>query len=344
MRLPDGRHTPVYVDQSRGGAGFWDSAGKWILLSSLLNNSQHSYQPYYGGATAGGLGSDGRGASHRSAGGGGGGAGALAIVGLVILGLLVAGGFYIYRMSKASRPGQGASYMAAMGHSPPAPAAAVAPQGALGPWLALQPGSFVTLSDAQAIEDSQKRGAGVRGIDYTVEQVGVAKDGEGFATWVLAHLNDGHQRLLMMIKGDESHVEHRVYFASEDFHPARRDNVLSRGDQWLFEAPQNPSQVDPARLRYAAEIPYSIDGAQLVYVRKDQGERHCDYVEKPALTGLGAQVATVVEYSTSDPTDNPELLILEIATAKNRMGEVALYLGSPIRASEVDIVKAAATA
>jgi hypothetical protein len=200
----------------------------------------------------------------------------------------------------------------------------------------------VTLSDQQAIEDSQKRGQGVRGIDYAVEQVGVAKDFDGFATWVLANINDGHQKLLLMVKGDDAHVEHRVYYASEDFRAAKRENVLSRGDHWLFEEPPGGQPVQPAQLRYAAEIPYAIDGAEIVYVRKDHGERHCEYSEKPDLAGLGAQVATVAEYSTSDPTDNPELLILEIAAARSKTGEVTLYLGTPVRASEVDIVKTAA--
>lgn len=350
VQRPDGSHSPVYMDQSRGGSGFWDSAGKWILISSLLNSGGHAgYQPHYGAAAANpGAANSAAPDSNRSeqsssdtqrsrSGGGG-----FAFVGLIVLVILVIVGIQIFRMSRAPRPGQNAdAHLAALGRAP-GPRADPTPRTALARWLALQPGSFVTLSDEQAIEDSQKRGGGVHGIDYTVEQVGIAKDFDGFATWVLAQMNDGHQRLLLMVKGDDAHVEHRVYYASEDFQPARREAVLSRGDQWLFETPANAANPDPARLRYAAEIPYSIGGAELVYVRKDHGERHCEYVEKPELSGFGAQVATVAEYRTSDPTDNPELLILEIATAQRKTGEVSLYFGAPVRASEIDIVKTAA--
>lgn len=202
-------------------------------------------------------------------------------------------------------------------------------------------GSFVTLSDTQALEDARARGLGLRGIDYKVESVGVAKDLEGFATWVFVHLDDGHQRLLLMVKGDESHIDHRVYHATEDFRPAKREAVVNRGDTWLFEAPADERNVRPSHLHYAAEIPYSLDGQDLLYVRKEHGERHGEYTERPGLGGLGAMVATVAEYSTSDPTDNPELLALEIATVKNKTGEISLYLGCPIRASEANIVKAA---
>ena len=181
----------------------------------------------------------------------------------------------------------------------------------------------------------------MRGIDYTVENVGIAKDFDGFATWVLATLYDGHQRLLFMVKGDETHMEHRVYHASEDFRPARREAVMARGDHWLFETPASSKNFDAGKLRYATEIPYAASGTDLHYLRKDHGERHCDYSEKPVVSGFGSLVATLAEYATSEATDNPELLIVEIATSKSKTGEVSLYFGTPVRASEVDIVRTA---
>jgi hypothetical protein len=341
VRRPDGGYSPVYTDQSRGGAGFFDGAGQWILLSALMNSGNRGgYQPQYAPGTEAAVSADGRtdgtaqaADARRSSGGG-----VLAFIGLLIFALLVAGGIFIYRMSRAPRPGEKADAMK------PLAAQAAAPRTALDPWLALQPGSFITLSDQQAIEDSQKRGAGVQGIDYTVENVGIATDFDGFATWVLATLYDGHQRLLFMVKGDEAHMDYRVYHASEDFRPARREAVMSRGDHWLFERPASSANFDAAKLRYATEIPFSTGGTELHYLRKDHGERHCEYTEKPVVSGFGSLVATIAEYATSDPTDNPELLILEIATAKSKTGEVSLFFGTPVRASEVEIVRSAATA
>jgi hypothetical protein len=51
-------------------------------------------------------------------------------------------------------------------------------------------------------------------------------------------------------------------------------------------------------------------------------------------------VATVVEYSSRNDTENPELLVLEIGAANRSTGEVSLYLGCPILASEVSLTQA----
>jgi hypothetical protein len=335
VRRPDGGYSPVYTDQNRGGSGFFDSAGQWILLSALINSGNRAaYQPQYApsanAATEGPTHSNGNLSQASSSGS--------SLLGPLVLVVLVGGGIYLYRMSRAPQPGQKSDWMTgAFGKSTRSEPAA--PPTPLDPWLALQPGSFLSLSDQQAIEDSQKRGGGVQGIDYTIENVGIAKDFDGFASWVLATLFDGHQRLLFMVKGDETHVEYRVYHASADFRPARREAVMARGEHWLFETPTSSRNFDAAKLLYATEIPYSAGGTDLHYIRKDHGERHCDYSEKPVVSGFGSLVATIAEYSTSEPTENPELLILEIATSKNKTGEVSLYFGTPVRASEVDIVR-----
>lgn len=336
MRLPDGRYAPVYMDQARGGYGFWDSLGNWVLLSAIMNNANRGpYQPQYAPSAESGNFSYGAPRRESSEAGA-----VLAVIGLIVLAVMVSAGVYMHRSGATMRsqpldarftpPSRRMQSM-----PPPMPGS-----GPLDEWINLPLGSFITLSDTQALEDARARGMGLRGIDYKVESVGVVNDLEGFASWVLVHLDDGYQRLLLMVKGDESYVDHRVYHASEDFRPAKREAVLNRGDTWLFEAPADERNVRPSHLRYAAEIPYSIDGQDILYVRKEHGERHGKYTERPGLGGLGEMVATVAEYSTSDPTDNPELLVLEIATVKNKTGEVAIYFGCPIRASEASIVKA----
>ncbi len=355
MRLPNGQYAPVYRDQSRGGYGFWDSVGNWVLLSAIMNSANRSaYQPYYPPNTeAGAPAANPQGTAIPAPGYQGGydaprrqsssGIGSvLAVIGLIVIAVLVSAGMYMHRSGSNLRPRPlDARFTPPSRRGPVPPPMPGSGSSPLDQWLHLPPGSFVTLTDQQALEDSQKRGTGLHGIDYKVESIGVVKDIEGLATWVLAHLDDGHQKLLLMVKGDETHIDHRVYYASEDFRPAKRENVVNRGDTWLFEPPAEGQPVRPANLRYTAEIPYSIGGQELLYVRKEHGERHGDYTERPGFAGLGAQVATVVEYLTTDPTDNPELLVLEIATANQKTGEISVYLGCPIRASEANIVKAA---
>jgi hypothetical protein len=207
-------------------------------------------------------------------------------------------------------------------------------------WINLEPGAFVTLSDQQALQDSKDRGEGLKGIDYKVESLAVAKDSEGFGTWVLINLNDGHQKLLLMVKGVDDFVDHRVYYESPEFRPDRREDVIARGDTWLFENGDSASPNAAASLHYAREINYSANGSEVRYVLKDQGERHADFKEKPSLSGASNLVVTIVEYSTGDPTDNPEMLVLEIGITSRRTGEVSLYFGCAINPSELDIVRA----
>ena len=356
--LNDGRYAPVYYDPVQRNYGYWDSFGHWMMWNALLNSGSRSY--YYdspGGYGYGGYGGGGYGPSY---GGGGYGSsygyraqsssgigfmmGLLIVIGLIGVGMY----FYYKHASEVEMERAMASNM-----TPTGPMAGwnprqkspdiVAPQSvspSLAPWKNFPPGSFIVLSDAQAMQDSQKRGEGFQGIRYAVESTIVATDTEGFGSWVFINLNDNYQKVMLMVKAVDNELDYRVYFQSEDFKPDRREDVLRRGDMWLFQPPENENDYDPADLQYTAEISLKNGDAEVVYVCKDQGERHADYTETPSRAGLNDLLATIVEYSTSDPTDNPELLVLEVGSASRRTGEVALYLGSPIKESEIDVLKA----
>ena len=335
--LPNGGYAPIYYDSAHQGYGFWNAAGQWMMWSAIMNSGHNNY---YGGGYGGGYG---YGAPyHHSI--------WPTLLGLLILGGIVAVALYIYRqhseeiascLDRNPAPDPFASSPLSprpMSRSTPVP---VSRPASLAPWIHFPPGSFLTLSDSQSLEDSQKRGEGFRGIRFAVESTLIADDTEGFGTWVMVQLNDNHQRLMLVVKAVDSALDYRIYYANEDFRPARREEVVRRGDTWLFEAPEDENNFEAADLRYAAEIVQTSDERVITYVRKDQGERHANATETPNPLGLTQQVATLVEYSTSDATDNPELLVLEIGAANRRTGEVTLYLGCPIRESEIDILKAA---
>ena len=344
--LPNGSYAPIYYDSAHQGYGFWNAAGQWMMWSAIMNSGGHNNY-YYGSGYGPGYGGYGPGygpyQNHSIW---------PTLIGLLILGGIVVAAIYIYRQhrneiasswdrnpepdpfassSNSPRP------MTSSSNTPPP----VRRPASLAPWLHFPPGSFITLSDSQSLEDSQKRGEGFQGIRFAVESTLVADDTEGFASWVMLQLNDNHQRLLLVVKAVDNALDHRIYYANEDFRPARREEVVRRGDTWLFEAPEDENNFEPADLRYAAEIVQTLGDRAITYVRKDQGERHANATETPNPLGLTQQIATVVEYSTSDATDNPELLVLEIGAASRRTGEITLYLGCPIRETEIDLLKAA---
>ncbi len=337
---PPGRYAPIYYDSNQRGYGFWNDLGKWVVLDSILNShrggyAQQSQQPYsspgpiHSGSTA----PVSRTASSSSGFG----------MGFIVILLILAACVWLYfRYSAMKSPLTGGNPGAISPDLVPRSASSTpaSKPSTMESWMNLAPGAFVTLSDAQALQDSKDRGEGLKGIDYQVESLAVAKDSEGFGTWVLVSLNDNHQKILLMVKGVDQELDYRAYYQSPEFRPDRREEVIARGDTWLFEGAEMASPNAAGSLRYAREINYSNNGNEVRYLLKGQGERHADYNEKPSLSGMNDMVVTVVEYATGDPTDNPEMLILEIGVASRRTGEVNLFFGCPITQSEVDIVKA----
>ena len=333
--LPNGGYAPIYYDSAHQGYGFWNAAGQWMMWSAIMN-SGHSNNYYYGS----GYGGYGPGYAapyhHNSI--------FPTLFGFLIIGGIVVAAIYIYRMHSrevASSLDMNPQPDSFSSYTTTEPARRPARPASLAPWLRFPTGSFITLSDNQSMEDSQKRGEGFQGIRFAVESTMIADDTEGFGSWVMVQLNDNHQRLMLVVKAVDNALDHRIYYANEGFRPARREEVVRRGDTWLFEAPEDENNFKASDLRYAAEIVQTVGERVITYIRKDQGERHATVTETPNPLGLTEQIATLVEYATSDATDNPELLVLEIGAASRRTGEVALYLGCPIRESEIDLLKAA---
>ena len=342
--LPNGSYASIYYDPMHQGYGFWNAAGQWMMWSAIMNSGHNNY--YYGSGYGPGYGPGyGYGYQHHNS--------VLpTLIGLLIIGGIIVAAILIYRkhsdeiascLDRNPAPNDFSTYAAAasspshMSNNTPL----IRRPANLAPWLHFPPGSFITLSDNQSMDDSQKRGEGFQGIRFAVESTLIADDMEGFGSWVMLRLNDNHQRLFLLVKAVDEAIDYRLYYANEDFHPARREEVIRRGDTWLFEPPQDENNFDPGDLRYAAELIQTADEKVITYVRKDQGERHANVIETPNPLGLTEQIATVVEYSTSDATENPELMVFEIGAASRRTGEVSLYLGCPIRESEIDVLKAA---
>jgi len=213
-------------------------------------------------------------------------------------------------------------------------------------WYAVKPKSIITVSDAQGIQDSMRRGLGVRGIDYTVQSIARCNQVDGLSTHLLFTLGDSEQTTYLVVKIVDELVDLFLFFEPPGLPSGGRPELLERGMQWLFQAPQNPDNFDPADLRYTMTIHQSVPAADgqgaptdLTYVLKSQGELQANYTETPPRQGLPQEMlATVVEYRTEEPTDNPELLILEVGEQRSTQSFVRFFLGCPVKASEVDVL------
>jgi hypothetical protein len=213
-------------------------------------------------------------------------------------------------------------------------------------WYAIKPKSIITVSDAQGIADSMRRGLGVRGIDYTVQSIARCNQLDGLSTHLLFTLGDSEQVTYLLVKIVDDLIDLFLFFEPPGLPSGGRGELLDRGLQWLFQAPPNPDNFELADLRYTMTIRQNVPGpddkspaTELTYVMKSQGELQCKYTENPPRQGLPQEMlATLVEYRTDQPTDNPELLILEVGEERSTQSFVRFFLGCPIKQNEVDVL------
>lgn len=209
-------------------------------------------------------------------------------------------------------------------------------------WLSIKPKSTVILKDEQAIEDARKEGKGMNGYDYSVGAVRVITEMNNLARWVLLKLDGSDQEIWLMAKIVDEKFDLRVYFHDEGFEPGTRAELIEHGCQWLFSEPQKENWK-PRDLKFTHEITQKPEGEdrEVVYVQKSQ-EMYGHSSESPKPSGLPDKVlATIVEYSTQDTTDNPELLVVELGgEGKNEGGHITLWLGSQVNPNEVEVVRA----
>ncbi len=213
-------------------------------------------------------------------------------------------------------------------------------------WQDITPGSTVTLSDEQALEDAMAQGAGIRGLDYIVKTVDTVTHLDGIAEWRFLHLEGDEQDLSLMIKIVDNEIMPIIFFEPPEFEPGSRAFLLNRGHDWLFEAPATDDCV-PAELQFTAEIMQTVeqDGGvvELHYQAKAQGVMYGNCRRQPAGQGLPAAGAftALMEYRAAEQCENPELLILETGGQDDPDGgHLTLYLGCPARLNEIDVLKA----
>ena len=326
-RLPDGSYAPIYRDDSRGGYGYWDSLGHWILWSQLMQPRQTVIVNNYGDqgwATS----STYRGSGYSSHGGL-----ILLILFIVVIGIAI----WYYRSQ--TKEDSNLNDLEGIDQEPiskaPAGGEDLSKQNPeFQKWKRVTLGSILILKDLQALDDSRKEGRGMAGMNYTLTKKIHIQNAEGVNHWLFLVLNSNAQNLLMLVKASGGETDKRVYYEAEGFEAGTREDLLEN-QSYLFQAPENPADFDPAELKYATEIARTEAGKEILYTLKRQHEQTGRVKETPE--GVSNLYGTIVEYGSGDPTDNPELLVLEIGkTADN--GNIQLYLGAAISDSEVEIL------
>ena len=213
-------------------------------------------------------------------------------------------------------------------------------------WQDIRPGGIVVLSDAQALVEAVRQGLdGAGGLNYEVKQVLRIKDHSDLAEWILLRL-EGADDVWFMVKTAGREVDLRVFFEVPEFPAGNRADLIAAEMYWLFEDPGPDWHAQYNDLKFTDII--TIDQGpgdqgpptQTRYRLKPFGARYGGCTELPKGPGAEVLPAAVVEYLTIDPTDNPELLILELGGEGDpNGGYIQMMLGCPIDPSDVNVFK-----
>lgn len=216
-------------------------------------------------------------------------------------------------------------------------------------WREIIPGSTITLTDTQAIDDSVRKGGGVSGTDYMVESVWKIMHKDRFAEWLLFKLDDEEQELWLIAKIVDREVDLAVFFEPDEFRPGNRRDLVEQGDTWLFNEPDNPEDFEYDELEFVNEIIWEVESGEgedlremeVSYRMKGQRVLYGYCTHDPIQSGLGRIMASVIEYRTDADYDNSELMLLELGGEHSREGGlITMLIGCPINFSEVDVLKA----
>lgn len=218
-------------------------------------------------------------------------------------------------------------------------------------WRDIKPGSTITLSDEQSINESISQGLGVNGLDFVVDSILVIRQGEGLAEWYFYNLGEEDQEVYLVAKLVGQHLDLGVYFEPDEFPPGNRRDLVDRGDTWIFDEPENLDDFTYDELKYCNELIMSLDlnntGSDdeddLVDVHfkmKGQSVQYGSCKHVPDQSGIGRIMASIVEYSTDRAYENPNTILIELGGEKSDDGGlISLLSGCPINLSEVDVLK-----
>jgi hypothetical protein len=322
--LPSGRHTTVYVDNSRGGRGFWDDYGHWILLNQLTrpnytpapvyntpnyapNYTPVDYQPRQSGSGFGSF-----------------------LLFLLIIGIIALLIWYFYKRSKETKYQE----------TTPLPIKRETFSGEITgskdfqKWANLLVGTTLYLKDQYAIEDSMKKGRGTNGIAYTIDKKVCVSNSQGNNNWAFLWMsNSDNEQILTKIKESGNAIDTVVYSPVSDFVPGTRADMLEQNQHYIFQEPENPNE-QLKNIKYTTELKSTCDGAEIVYKQKSAREQHGNATQVPQP--IKNLMATIVEYKSDTDCLLPEALILETGVAHQESSQIEYFLGNPIRASELE--------
>jgi len=178
-------------------------------------------------------------------------------------------------------------------------------------WKSLKIDDIIGLQDKQAIEDQMEEGKILGETDYEIKTIRTFKDSNGLSERLFLTLEREDEEIMMVVKIVDDIVEQRIFFKVDEFDIGNRQDILDRGDEWIFKEPEDPEDFQVSELEYADVIEQVVDEEEVEFNQLPQGELSGECKYNPPESGMGDIFMTISEYSTDVDCDNPFLLIIE---------------------------------
>jgi hypothetical protein len=203
-------------------------------------------------------------------------------------------------------------------------------------WIGLNDGSFVSIHDAREVAETGNKD----GTNYKIDYRRLFTPAEGSGEWLFfrlvseAHPDEPVWLFVRLLDGD---VDTRVYvdYSEDQFRQGDRNDIMEWGQEWIFEAPDDPDNFRPRDLKFAEEISFPTDGEPLVYTQKFSF--HGQVVESTGTVLDEETFTTLAEYSTDQDTMEPELLIMEMGNHEAG-GLIILLAGNSISEEDLTVM------
>lgn len=183
-------------------------------------------------------------------------------------------------------------------------------------WTKLKIEDIIGIQDKQEIESQLEDGKTLGETNFEVKNIRTfSAEGKNgiLATYLLIELEDvaDNEILHLIVKMVDNTIALRLAFMVQEFEPGDRCDIVGRGDQYIFEEPEDVNNFKFSDLEYAYSITQDIDGDSIEFNQLPQGELNGSCIYNPKESGMGDIFMTLVEYSTDVDCDNPYLMIVE---------------------------------
>ena len=211
-------------------------------------------------------------------------------------------------------------------------------------WRDIKPGDTLQLKDEITINEQIKAGKGIDGLFISVARTMGIKYGGGAVEWVFLEFKDTAPKTYVMAKAAGEFLDLRLYREAGDFPSGNRKDMLETENYWVFEKPDNPDDFSYLELKYTDTVARKIEGVEITYTRKSQGEMDGECSITPEIPGSEALLATLSEYKLDADAggrthENNELMLLEIGSPDiDEGGLIQLLEGRTLQLTDVDVL------